>query len=148
MNLDYLACVEGTPVAGTLDQAFALLTVDADGLVDVCLLSRTELASTGSRVRLVVASTKARRNLKASGQATLVAVVDNAARYLALKVERTVEGDGAMAVEASPVRLLTDDLGIELRPILFRVDERLRVDERWDRTERLLSELASTGATP
>ena len=131
---------------GELDQAFLLLTCDATGLVDVCLLSRTEVAPAPDGVRAVVASTKARRNLAASGRATLVVVSGDAAHYLGLEVRRTVEGDGAVGVELGVVRYLRDDVGVELHPLRFRAEERLRVAERWERTAALLARLAECPA--
>lgn len=139
--------VEGTPVVGDLDAAFALLTVDPDGRVDVCLLSRNEVEAGPKALRLVVASTKARRNLRATGRATFLAVAGDAAHYLALRVRRVVEEDGAMAAELEVERELRDDLDVELHPIRFRVEERLAVEERWDRTRRLLARLASGGTS-
>lgn len=136
--------VDGLPAVGQLDQAFSLLTVDPDGVVDVCLLSRTEVATAGTRLRFVVGSSKARRNLRASGRATLVAVSGDAAHYLALQLVRSLEEDGAMAAELDVVRSLRDDLGVELLPMRFRVDEKLRMIERWDRTGELLERLART----
>lgn len=135
--------VEGVPEIGGLDPAFALLTVDPEGRVDVCLLSRTEVETTPSSLCIVVASTKARRNLHATGRATFVAVAGDAAHYLALRAIRLVEEEGAMAAELEVERELRDDLGVELHPIRFRVEERLRTDERWDRTSKLLARLAS-----
>jgi hypothetical protein len=138
--------VEGTPAVGALDAAFELLTVDPDGRVDVCLLSRNEVEAGPTALRLVVASTKARRNLYATGRATFLAVAGDAAHYLALRVRRVVEEDGAMAAELEVERDLRDDLDVELHPIRFRVEERLAAEERWDRTRELLARLASGGA--
>ena len=139
------AVVDGLPAVGERDQAFVLTTVDPDGVIDVCLLSRTEVATTSDVVRVVVGSRKARRNLQATGRATLLVVANDAAHYLALALGRTLEEDGAMAAELGVVRSLRDDLGVELLPMRFRVDEKLRVLERWDRTASLLVRLAETG---
>lgn len=135
--------LDGAPEAGSLDQAFVLLTAAPDGPIDVCLLSRTEVVAGPSAVQVVVASTKARRNLEACGRATLVAVAGNAGHYLSLELRRTVEADGALAAELEVVRYLRDDLGVELQPMRFRVEPRLEADERWDRTAALLRRLAS-----
>lgn len=135
------AVLDGRPEIGQLDQAFPLLTVDPDGVVDVCLLSRTELEPFGDTVRIVTMSRKARRNLAASGRATLLAVAGNAAHYLALELRRSLEAEGAMAAELAVTRHLRDDLGVELRPVQFRVEARLQVEERWDRTATLLDRL-------
>ena len=137
--------IDGSPACGDLDQAFALLTAGPGGPIDVCLLSRTELRATPTTIRLVVAGSKARRNLLASGPATLMVITGNAAHYLALDRQRTVEADGAFAAEFGVVRQLRDDLGVELHPILFRVEERLRIEERWERTSALLDQLEQAG---
>jgi hypothetical protein len=139
------AAVEGTPACGDLDQAFALLTAGPGGPIDVCLLSRTEVRAAATTIRLVVAGSKARRNLLASGQATLMVITGNAAHYLSLDRQVTIEDDGAVATEFGVVRQLRDDLGVELHPILFRVEERLRTEERWERTSALLDRLEQAG---
>lgn len=142
---EVLACIDGVAEVGALDQAFVLVTSASGGPVDVCLLSRTELRATPTSIRLVVASTKARRNLDASGRATLIVVAGNAAHYLGLELGHTIEEDGALAAELEVVRALRDDVGVELHPIRFRVDSRLRVEERWERTTRLLDRLEHAG---
>lgn len=142
------AALAGRPAVGQLDQAFPLLTADPTGLVDVCLLSRTEVEPLPDAVRVVVASTKARRNLTATGRATLLAVCDDAAHYLGLELRRSVEADGALAAELAVVRALRDDVGVELHPLRFRVDARLEVAERWDRSAALLARLGGTERVP
>lgn len=142
------AALEGRPVVGELDQAFLLLTVDGTGAVDACLLSRTEVEARDRAIRVVVAGTRVRRNLRASGKATLVAVAGNAAHVLALELRRTIEDDGALAAELGVVRATRDDVGVTLEPLRFRVDERLRDDERWDRTAALLGRLDREGLSP
>lgn len=140
------AAIAGLPVAGELDQVFVLLTAAPDGPIDVCLLSRSELHATPTRVLLVTRSSKARRNLAASPRATLIAMTGAAAYYLALETRRTIEEDGAVAAEFEPVRVLRDDLGVELQPARFRVDERLRIEERWEKSASLLGRLAALSA--
>lgn len=137
------AVLEGQPAVGELDQAFPFLTVDAAGTVDVCLLSRTELAVADGALRAVLAGTRVRRNLVATGRATLLAVADNAAHTLALQLRRSLEGEGAMAAELAVVRATRDDAGVELFPFRFRVADHLKVAERWDRTAALLGRLAA-----
>lgn len=139
------AVLDGRPTIGELDQAFPLLTVDADGTVDVCLLSRTEVEPGGAGLRMVVAGRRVRRNLRASGRATFLAVAGNAAHVLTLEVRRLVDGDGALAAELAVVHATRDDAGVELVPLRFRAEERLVFEERWDRTAALLERLASGG---
>jgi hypothetical protein len=143
---DVQAAIAGLPAVGELDQVFILLTAAPDGPIDVCLLSRTELQATPARVLLVTRSSKARRNLAASGRATLVAMTGAAAYYLALEVCHTIEEDRAVAAEFAPVRVLRDDLGVELQPARFRVEERLRAGERWEKSASLLGRLAARPA--
>jgi len=137
--------IDGLPRIGEFDQAFLLLTVDPVGQVDVCLLSRTEVDTSISGLRLVVSSTKARRNLHALGRATLVVVTGNAVHYLALELRGFVEDDGAMGADLELVRDLRDDIGVELEPMRFRLDKRLQDDENWGRTNDLLAQLAGDG---
>ena len=141
------AALTGRPTAGQLDQAFPLLTADPTGLVDVCLLSRTEIEPVAGGVRVVVVSTKARRNLAATRRATLLAVCDDAAHYLGLELGRSIEAEGVLTAELAIVRALRDDVGVELHPLRFRVDTSLEVAERWDRTAALLTRLGATAHT-
>jgi hypothetical protein len=140
--------LEGTPEVGTLDQVFVFLTAAPDGPIDVCLLSRTEVRTSESSVQVVVASTKAQRNLEACGRATLIAVAGNAGHYLSLELRRAVVAEGATAAELEVVRYLRDDLGVELDPMRFRVEPRLQIEERWDRTASLLQRLSDAELGP
>lgn len=137
------AAVAGLPVVGELDQAFLLLTAHTSGPVDVCLLSRTELRATSHSVLLVTTSSKARRNLADNGRATLVAVTADAAHYLALQLRRSVADEDALACEFTVARALEDAMGVELHCLQFRVEERLRLAERWQRTADLLDRIES-----
>lgn len=137
------AAVTGLPVVGELDQAFLLLTAHMSGPVDVCLLSRTELRATSHSVLLVTTSSKARHNLADNGRATLVAVAADAAHYLAMQLRRSVSDDDALACEFTIARALKDAIGVELRCPQFRVEEKLRVQERWQRTADMLDRLES-----
>jgi hypothetical protein len=143
---DVQAAIAGLPAVGELDQVFILLTAAPDGPIDVCLLSRTELHATRTRVLLVTRSSKARRNLAASGRATLIAMTGGAAYYLALEMRHTIEEGGELAAEFAPARILRDDLGVELQPARFRVEERLRAVERWEESASLLGRLAAVSA--
>ena len=138
---EIISVIEGRPVAGTLDQAFVLLTVDAEGVPDVCLLSRAEIESDDREVRMVIASRKARSNLGRSVRGTLIVVVNGVPNYLALVRRATVEGRGALGVAATVTRVIRDDIGVELHPMTFRVDEQLEVVERWEHSEALFEEL-------
>lgn len=136
------ACLDGSPPVGQLDQAFLLLTVDPAGAVDVCLLSRAELRAARDGLAAVVASRRALANLDRHPVATVVVVCDDTVHSLVCRVTDRVEGDGASAVALAVERHGTDGLGIELQPLRFRVEDRLRIDERWEHTDALLAELA------
>lgn len=138
----------GLPVVGELDQAFVLLTAGREGPIDVCLLSRTEVRTQEDRVLVVTRSGKARRNLEETGRATLVAVVGDEAHYLALALRRRLEEDGALAAELQVERSLCDSLGVELQPLRFRVEARLEVEERWERTTALLDRMERRAPAP
>jgi hypothetical protein len=155
---DVAAQVHGTCRPGELDGIDALLTVDADGVPDVCLLSRTELDCTTDRIRAVVASSKARRNLARSARATLWVWTPTPV-YLALAVVRSEDGDGVTGYEFSITRVLRDELGAEtdgepgtepsgepriaLVPPRFRVADWLAQAERWDLSAAMLARLSA-----
>jgi hypothetical protein len=135
----------GTPPNGDLDQAFLLLTVAESGAVDTCLLSRTELRPASYGLAAVIASRRARANLAARPTATIVAVAGDELHTLTCDVAARLDADGAAAFALRIRDHRRDGLGIELTPMRFRVAERLRVEERWDRTNRLLGQLENTG---
>jgi hypothetical protein len=128
----------GTPSVGDLDQAFLFLTVSPSGAVDTCLLSRMELRPARFGLAVVVASRRARANLADRPVATIVAVSDDELHTLTCGVDARLDADGAAALALGIRDHRRDGLGIELTPIRFRVAERLRVQERWERTSRLL----------
>lgn len=139
MTTDSVArCFGGTPPAGELDQAFLFLTVNPVGAVDTCLLSRMELRPAGYGFAAVVTSRRARENLASRPVATIVAVCDDEMHTYSCQVDARVDADGAAAFALGIRDHRGDGLGIELTPIRYRVDERLQVEERWGRTDRLL----------
>ena len=150
MTPDVAALFAGTPSLGELDQAFLLLTVADSGAVDTCLLSRMELrpGSRGDELAAVVSSRRARANLAARPVATLVAVADDELHTLTCEVTARLDAQGATALALRVTGHRTDGLGIELTPMRYRVAEKLRVVERWDRTEKLLGLLDSAAPRP
>jgi len=128
----------GTPSVGDLDQAFLFLTVSPSGAVEACLLSRTEIRPARYGLGVVVASRRARANLTDRPVATIVAVAGDEMHTFTCEVDARLDADGAAALALGIREHRRDGLGIELTPIRFRVAERLYVDERWDRTDRLL----------
>lgn len=139
-------CLDGLPTVGEFDQAFLLITVNEGGIPEVCVLSRTELRPGVGDADLaaVIASRRARANLTRRPVATIVAVADDAVYVLTCNVVRRLDEADASAVVFAVADQRRDSVGVALRPLQFRVEERLRVDERWDRTERLLGMIADT----
>jgi hypothetical protein len=138
MTADVDALFGGTPSVGDLDQAFLFLTVSPSGAVDTCLLSRMELRPASYGLAVVVASRRARANLADRPVATIVAVSGDELHTLTCQVDAWLDADGAAAFAFGIRDHRRDGLGIELTPMRFRVAERLHVEERWDRTDRLL----------
>lgn len=138
MTPDVHSWLGGTASVGELDQAFLFLTVSPAGAVDVCLLSRTELQPASWGFAGVVASRRARANLTDRPVATIVAVYGDELHTFTCEVRARLDADGAAALALGIRDHRGDGLGIELTPIRYRVAERLRIEERWERTERLL----------
>lgn len=144
---EVVTALVGEAVVGAWEPAHLLLTVDAQEVPDVCLLSRTELGTAGDRVRAVVASRKARGNLARTGTATLV-VWAGRLYYLAARVVRTAEVGGAVGYELVVTRVLHDDIGVNLAPMRFHVEPWLSGVEQWERSAtafRLLDETGGAG---
>jgi hypothetical protein len=140
---DVAACLAGTPPVGELDQAFLFLTSGPAGAVDTCLLSRMELRVTGFGFAAVVGSRRARANLAERPLATIVLVCGDELHTFSCGVDARLDAEGVAAFALGVREHRRDGLGIELTPIRYRVAARLRVEERWDRTERLLQQLES-----
>ncbi len=144
MTADVDALFGGAPSVGDLDQAFLFLTVSPSGAVDTCLLSRMELRPASYGLAVVVASRRARANLADRPVATIVAVSGDELHTLTCEVNARLDADGAAAFALGIRDHRRDGLGIELTPMRFQMAERLHVEERWDRTDRLLDLLEAT----
>jgi len=144
MTADVDALFGGAPSVGDLDQAFLFLTVGLSGAVDTCLLSRMELRPASYGLAVVVASRRARANLADRPVATIVAVSGDELHTLTCEVNARLDADGAAAFALGIRDHRRDGLGIELTPMRFQMAERLHVEERWDRTDRLLDLLEAT----
>jgi hypothetical protein len=127
----------GRPVPGAEEQAFVLLTVDEAGWVHICLLSRAELEADAHQIRAVIASRRARRHLARDGRATLLAVGGGVAHVCRLRLERQVEGEGAVAAAFSVVDHARDDAGVALQPLRYRATAELAEREHWARSAEL-----------
>jgi hypothetical protein len=149
---DVAGCFAGLPRVGDLDQAFLFLTTGTAGKVDTCLLSRMELRVTNDGFAAVVASRRARANLAERPVATIIAVHGDELHTFSCEVSARLDAEDAAAFGLAVRSHQRDGLGIELTPMRYRVAEKLPVAENWDRTERLLRRLATTGpattATP
>lgn len=131
----------GAPTPGVPEQALPLLTVDEVGFPEVCLLSRAEVDADEQEVRMVVASTRARRNLLRDGRACLIVIEGTTAHYFKLRVTRTLETEGRLAAVLQPVDHRPDSLGIPLAPVRFTPTDALAELERWDVSARALAAL-------
>lgn len=140
---DIVDCLAGSPPVGELDQAFLFLTAGPAGVVDTCLLSRMELRVTSYGFAAVVGSRRARANLSERPVATIVAVCGDEAHTFTCGVEARLDEEGVSAFALGLREHRRDGLGIELLPMRYRVEAKLRVQERWDRTAELLQQLES-----
>jgi hypothetical protein len=121
-------------------QAFPFLTVDAEGLPHVALLSGRELAVTGDGA-LVAAlmSPTTCGNLRRSGAATILIVEGDTAHSVKLRLRTIVEGDGALVgCVFDFMSHKADSLGIPLVPMSFTPTGDVARIERWETTARML----------
>lgn len=139
MTPDVAALFAGTPAVGELDQAFLFLTVAETGAIATCLLSRMELRPASYGLAAVISSRRAWANLAVRPIATIVAVSGDEMHTLTCEVAARLDAEEAAALALRILDHRRDGLGIELTPMRYRVAERLRVAERWDRTDRLLA---------
>jgi hypothetical protein len=122
-----------------------LLTTDDDGYPRVCLLSRAELATSGTDAAgCVVRARHTIANLRRDGQALLVVTGEQAAHYIRLRV-RTIlgseDGTGRAAIAFDVTGAQADALGVPLRPMTFRASSAIRDLEQWDGNREFLERL-------
>ncbi len=134
---EVIAALDGTAEPGRREAMSMLLTVDADGVPDVCLLSRTELDADPDELRVVITGRKARANLARGSRATLV-VFAGAFTYLALRHTGTVDERG---FRFEVTRVLRDDIGVPVQPATYLVEPGLAEAESWDQTAALLQRM-------
>jgi hypothetical protein len=139
---DVLAVLAGTPVAGQWEPVFPLLTTDAGGGPQICLLSRAEIDAEPGIVRCAVRSRRTSANLRRSGAAVLQVVEGTTSWSVRTRVGRTVTDDGGLAAELLVTDVEQDSLGIPLRPMGFLADAAIARLERWDDNARLFARLA------
>jgi hypothetical protein len=137
----------GTPVAGTWEPVFPLLTSDPGGEPRVCLLSRAEIEAGQTTLRCALRSRRTTANLRRSGVAVLQVVTDRVSWSVRTRVGREVADDGGVAVELLVTGVERDTLGIPLRPMTFLADAALAATERWDDNAVLFARLAPAEET-
>ena len=137
--------VRGWPVVGAWEQMLPLLTVDDDGGVRVCLLSRAELDTDGATLAAVVASRSTAANLRRDGRATLMVVTGSAAVYarLGAAVLRDFP-DGPLGVRFVVGDVKVDGVGVGLEPARYFVDAGLAENEAWGTSRFVLEELLAS----
>jgi hypothetical protein len=141
---DDVAALLRRPIAvGDEQQAFPLLTVDADGFPHVGLVSRRELRVRDRDRALVLAlrGRGARANLARTGAAGLIAIEGETAHELKLAVRESRDEGELSGYVLEVVEHRRDSLGIALSPIGFRVTAQLAALEGWDAVDRLLQAL-------
>jgi hypothetical protein len=139
---EVLGLLDGTPVAGTWEPVFPLLTTDPDGLPRICLLSRAELSAGPDLVRCVIRSRRTTANLRRTGVAVLQVVEGTTSWSLRTRVGRTAEdAHGGFGAELVVTDVERDSLGIPLRPMGFLADAALATLERWDDNAVLFARL-------
>ncbi len=141
---DLLGALSGDlPEADAWYPVHQLLTAAPGGPPAVCLLSRAELRATLVTVSAAARSSRAAANLSASPAATLVCWAGRL-HYVSLELRATAgpcDGVRGYLFDVRDVRV--DDIGIELRPLQYRMEAWLAKAERWDATTAILDELAT-----
>lgn len=142
---DLATLLEGRPDTGAAEQAFPFLTVDDAGYPHVALLSRAELDVRADRAAIlaVVASVRTRVNLRRDGRAGLIVIGGTVAHYAKMRVWSLHEDEGVLGSVLEVVGHKRDTFGIPLTPIGFRTTEQVATADDWQRSARLLNDLAS-----
>jgi AhpD family alkylhydroperoxidase len=142
------ALLAGRPAQDSTEQAFPLLTVDADGFPHVALLSRAEIevSQTGTALLAAIASERTRANLLRYRRCTLIAVGGQTAHYAKFTVSATLSAAPLLGCELRLADYKADSLGIDLSPIEYAATSGLAQLEHWDRSRALLRRLAAGDA--
>ncbi len=138
---DVIDAFAGRPEPGSWDDACLLLTSTAEGVVDVCMLSRAEVDVDDRYVHAVVGSRKARANLQTHRAGTLLAFAQGSIYYLALTLHDEFVDDAVCGFTFTVRRVLHDDIGIALRSLGYFVDPGLERTENWAGSQRMLADL-------
>lgn len=140
-----LAALGGAlPEAGEWYPVHQLLTAGLAGSAPaVCLLSRAEVRAAPATVSVAARSSRAAANLAVSGTATLVAWAGKP-HYVTLALRESAAPRGGVHGYLFDVReVRVDDIGIEMRPLEYRMEAWLAAAERWETTSAILDELAA-----
>jgi hypothetical protein len=136
-----LDALRGLPRAGEWYPVHQLLTA-ADGPPAVCLLSQAELRAAPTTMCVAARSSRAAANLAVRPSATLVSWAGGL-HYITLDLRDTAERDGVHGYLFDVRDLRTDDIGIELIPLQYRMEAWLTAAERWETSNAVLEDLAS-----
>jgi hypothetical protein len=130
----------GSPELDARGQAFPFLTVDDNGFPHAALLSRAEVEVGPERadLRAALRSRQTRANLTRSGRATLIAVREETAHYLKMRLVRSTVAHDLMACVFEVAEHKADSLGIPLTPLSYPVRAEIARAERWDLTAAAL----------
>ncbi|MCC5950038.1 MAG: hypothetical protein JJT89_16425 [Nitriliruptoraceae bacterium] len=138
----------GRPQVGAAEAASTFVTFGEDGFAHLTLLSRAELATHDTMVFVALAGRTTPANLERTGRGTLQVIVGDTAHVCSLSVERQVESGGMRGFACRLVAHRADSLGIPLEPIRYTTPPELPSVERWDLSERVLTELAAGVGVP
>ena len=127
-----------SPAIGLPSQMFPLLTVDDLGYPHACFVSCAEVRAAEDSIVVTIASRASRGNLERSGRALLLAVVDDAAYHLKLRVRRAHREDDRVTVTCTVTHVKRDSVGVALRAMTFVPTDELRELERWTASQRAL----------
>jgi hypothetical protein len=125
---------------GEWGSVLPLITADADSFPSACMLSASEIRWDGVRLRAVLRSRSARRNLQRSSRATLLVVGDNQVHSLHLRpceTQPTVDGREVIAFAIHSIT--SDGVGVPLRAMTFLRTDALIAREHAAANDALLS---------
>lgn len=128
-----------TPSPGEWYPIHELLTC-AGAAPAVCLLSAVEIRATQSTLCVASRSSRAASNLSVSRTATLV-TWSQGLHYIELSLTGRVDLDGVHGYRFDVTGIRSDDIGIEVQPLRYRMEEWLVAAERWETTIMVLDHL-------
>ncbi|MGE0304437.1 MAG: hypothetical protein AB7Q27_01605 [Acidimicrobiia bacterium] len=139
---------DGSPLIGTVEQAFVFATVDSTGFPHFALLSRHDivLGNDDAVLHVVLSVGTSSANLLRDERAAVLLVDGDQVHHLKLKLQRSLVDRDAVGA----VLVLTDhratSRGIRLSPLQFVPDETFKTRDGWDRTNDVMDRLR--GAAP